>query len=156
MQNKKNVNNVLSKDEKKYIRGIIHKCLKKCIIKDLRISLSEPYSIDDLKFDKKLLAVEDTYKFYNNNVKLQYNMKKINSSQKIRIIKAIDSILKETDLSFLIKSLDSFEKIILYLLYEKFDVNKIAKLLAVSPMTVYYRIRKIKRIIGEELNDETF
>ena len=156
MQGKTNVNIVLTTDEKKYIRGIIHKCLKKCIVKDLRISLSEPYSIDDLDFDKKQLAIEDTYKFYDNKIPVQYNVDQIDFSQGIKIIKAIDSILKETDLSFLIKTLDSFEKIVLYLLYEKFDVKKIAKLLYVAPTTVYYRIRKIRKMIGEKQNGKTF
>ena len=143
----------LTEEEKKYIRGIIWKSVRKCRRDNYKRNKFESTSIYDENIDQRLLMVEDEYSFLDRILVSEYakaelELKPYSDVEQRNIVKAFDNLARESNLYVYVEQLTFKEKLVVFLLYVKgYRVNEVASLLNISRKTINYRDNCIKEKI---------
>ena len=150
MKRKDYINEELTEEEIKYIRGIIWKSARKCVRDELKIKEKEVASLYSENINPRLLMTDDEYSFLDRNLVNNYINAELKSEpfsieEQKNIVELLENIAKVHGLDKYIKRLTFKEKLVVFLIYaEGYKVNKISKLLNISRKTFNYRYKCIR------------
>ena len=140
----------LTQEERLLILGIIWKVARKYKVKYYNEQKKYCGIIDNID-----LSIEDTYTFYKCNLQSEIlSLSPLTDEQKCDIVMEFDSLLRESCLFELIRTLTFNEKLVFFLFYlEEYKNMEVAALLNNAERTILNRRKsidnKIKKMKGE-------